>query len=194
MLLADNWQEKLLIKQKDRLNLSKHKPMCLWFEGLSGSGKSTLINHLDQYLVKNNFHTYVLDGDNLRLRLNSDLGFSDNDRNENLRRAAEVSSLMVDAGLLVLAGFITPNEAQRKLIRSKFKDEQFIEIFISTPLDICEKRDIKGLYKKARDGKIDNFTGVSSPFEVPQNADLTIDTSDKSISECLSTIISSLNL
>ena len=187
-------KQEFLIKQKDRLNLSKHKPICLWFEGLSGSGKSTLIDHLDQYLVKNNFHTYVLDGDNLRLGLNSDLGFSDNDRNENLRRAAEVSSLMVDAGLLVLAGFITPNEAQRKLIRSKFKDEQFIEIFISTPLDICEKRDIKGLYKKARDGKIDNFTGVSSPFEVPQNADLTIDTSDKSISECLSTIISFLNL
>ena len=187
-------KQEFLIEQKDRLNLSKHKPICLWFEGLSGSGKSTLINHLDQYLVKNNFHTYVLDGDNLRLGLNSDLGFSDNDRNENLRRAAEVSSLMVDAGLLVLAGFITPNEAQRKLIRRKFKDEQFIEIFISTPLDICEKRDIKGLYKKARDGKIDNFTGISSPFEYPQNADLTIDTSNKTISECLSTIISFLNL
>ena len=187
-------KQEFLIEQKDRLNLSKHKPICLWFEGLSGSGKSTLINHLDHYLVKNNFHTYVLDGDNLRLGLNSDLGFSNNDRNENLRRAAEVSSLMVDAGLLVLAGFITPNEAQRKLIRRKFKDEQFIEIFISTPLDICEKRDIKGLYKKARNGKIDNFTGISSPFEYPQNADLTIDTSDKSISECLSTIISFLNL
>jgi adenylyl-sulfate kinase len=187
-------KQEFLIEQKDRLNLSKHKPICLWFEGLSGSGKSTLINHLDQYLAKNNFHTYVLDGDNLRMGLNRDLGFSDNDRNENLRRAAEVSSLMVDAGLLVLAGFITPNEAQRKLIRSKFKDKQFIEIFISTPLDICEKRDIKGLYKKARDGKIDNFTGISSPFECPQNADLTIDTSDKSISECLSTIISFLNL
>ena len=187
-------KQEFLIEQKDRLNLSKHKPICLWFEGLSGSGKSTLINHLDQYLVKNNFHTYVLDGDNLRLGLNSDLGFSENDRDENLRRAAEVSSLMVDAGLFVLAGFITPNEAQRKLIRSKFKDEQFIEIFISTPLDICEKRDIKGLYKKARDGKINNFTGISSPFEYPQNADLTIDTSDKSISECLSTIISFLNL
>jgi len=187
-------KQEFLIEQKDRLNLSKHKPICLWFEGLSGSGKSTLINHLDQYLVKNNFHTYVLDGDNLRLGLNSDLGFSENDRNENLRRAGDVAALMVDAGILVLAGFITPNEAQRKLIRSKFKDEQFIEIFISTPLDICEKRDIKGLYKKARDGKIDNFTGVSSPFEVPQNADLTIDTSDKSISECLSTIISFLNL
>ena len=187
-------KQEFLIEQNDRLNLSKHKPICLWFEGLSGSGKSTLINHLDQYLVKNNFHTYVLDGDNLRLGLNSDLGFSDNDRNENLRRAAEVSSLMVDAGLLVLAGFITPNEAQRKVIRRKFKDEQFIEIFISTPLDICEKRDNKGLYKKARDGKINNFTGISSPFECPQNADLTIDTSDKSISECLSTIISFLNL
>jgi len=187
-------KQEFLIEQKDRLNLSKHKPICLWFEGLSGSGKSTLINHLDQYLVKNNFHTYVLDGDNLRLGLNSDLGFSENDRDENLRRAAEVSSLMVDAGLFVLAGFITPNEAQRKLIRSKFKNDQFIEIFISTPLDICEKRDIKGLYKKARDGKIDNFTGISSPFEYPQNADLTIDTSNKTISECLSTIISFLNL
>jgi len=187
-------KQEFLIEQKDRLNLSKHKPICLWFEGLSGSGKSTLINHLDHYLVKNNFHTYVLDGDNLRLGLNSDLGFSNNDRNENLRRAAEVSSLMVDAGLLVLAGFITPNELQRKLIRSKFKDEQFIEIFISTPLDICEKRDIKGLYKKARDGEIENFTGISSPFETPQNADLIIDTSAKSISECLSEIISFLNL
>ena len=187
-------KQEFLIEQKDRLNLSKHKPICLWFEGLSGSGKSTIINHLDQYLVKNNFHTYVLDGDNLRLGLNSDLGFSDNDRIENLRRASEVAALMVDSGLLVLAGFITPNEAQRKLIRSKFKDEQFIEIFISTPLDICEKRDIKGLYKKARDGKIDNFTGISSPFEYPQNADLTIDTSNKTISECLSTIISFLNL
>jgi len=187
-------KQEFLIEQKDRLNLSKHNPICLWFEGLSGSGKSTLINHLDQYLVKNNFHTYVLDGDNLRLGLNSDLGFSENDRDENLRRAAEVSSLMVDAGLFVLAGFITPNEAQRKLIRSKFKNDQFIEIFISTPLDICEKRDIKGLYKKARDGKIDNFTGISSPFEYPQNADLTIDISNKTIIECLSTIISFLNL
>jgi adenylylsulfate kinase len=187
-------KQEFLIEQKDRLNLSKHKPICLWFEGLSGSGKSTLINHLDQYLVKNNFHTYVLDGDNLRLGLNSDLGFSDNDRIENLRRSSDVAALMVDAGLLVLAGFITPNEAQRKLIRNKFKKDQFIEVFISTPLDICEKRDIKGLYKKARDGKIDNFTGISSPFEVPHNADLTIDTSNKTISECLSTIISFLNL
>lgn len=187
-------KQEFLIEQKDRINLSKHKPICLWFEGLSGSGKSTLINHLDQYLVKNNFHTYVLDGDNLRLGLNSDLGFSENDRNENLRRSSDVAALMVDAGLLVLAGFITPNEAQRKLIRNKFKKDQFIEVFISTPLDICEKRDIKGLYKKARDGKIDNFTGISSPFEVPHNADLTIDTSNKTISECLSTIISFLNL
>ena len=188
------YKQEFLTEQKDRLSLSRHKPLCLWFEGLSGAGKSTLINQLDQYLVKNNFHTYILDGDNLRLGLNSDLGFSDNDRNENLRRAAEVSSLMVDAGLLVLAGFITPNEVQRKLIRSKFKEEQFIEIFLSTPLEVCEKRDIKGLYKKARDGKIDNFTGISSAFELPQNSDLIIDTSNKSISECLSIIISFLNL
>jgi adenylyl-sulfate kinase len=187
-------KQEFLIEQKDRLNLSKHKPICLWFEGLSGSGKSTLINHLDYYLVKQNFHTYVLDGDNLRFGLNIDLGFSDNDRIENLRRASEVAALMVDSGLLVLAGFITPNEAQRKLIRSKFKKGQFIEIFISTPLEICEKRDIKGLYKKARDGKIDNFTGISSPFEIPQNADLEIDTSNKSISDCLDKIISFLNL
>jgi adenylylsulfate kinase len=187
-------KQEFFIEQKDRLNLSKHKPICLWFEGLSGSGKSTLINHLDQYLVKNNFHTYVLDGDNLRLGLNSDLGFSDNDRIENLRRAGDVAALMVDAGILVLAGFITPNEAQRKIIRSKFKSDQFIEIYISTPLEICEKRDKKGLYKKARDGKIDNFTGISSLFETPQNADLEIDTSYKSISECLDKIISFLNL
>ena len=187
-------KQEFLIEQKDRLNLSKHKPICLWFEGLSGSGKSTLIDHLDQYLVKNNFHTYVLDGDNLRLGLNSDLGFSDNDRNENLRRAAEVSSLMVDAGLLVLAGFITPNEEQRQFIRTKFKENQFVEIFISTPLEVCEKRDVKGLYKKARDGEIKNFSGISSPFETPQNAELSIDTSIKSISECMDIIISFLRL
>jgi adenylylsulfate kinase len=187
-------KQEFLIKQNDRLNLSRHKPICLWFEGLSGSGKSTLINYLDQYLVKNNFHTYVLDGDNLRFGLNSDLGFSDNDRNENLRRAGEVAALMVDAGIFVLAGFITPNEAQRKLIRSKFNNDQFIEIYISTPLEVCEKRDIKGLYKKARDGEIKNFTGISSHFEKPKNANLTIDTSAKSISECLSIIISFLNL
>ncbi len=187
-------KQEFMIEQKDRLSLSKHKPMCLWFEGLSGSGKSTLINYLDQYLVKNNFHTYMLDGDNLRLGLCSDLGFTESERNENLRRASEVAALMVDAGIFVLAGFITPNEAQRQLIRTKFKENQFIEVFISTPLEICEKRDIKGLYKKAREGKIDNFTGISSPFETPQNADLILDTSDKSISECVNTIISFLRL
>ena len=187
-------KQEFLIEQKDRLNLSKHKPICLWFEGLSGSGKSTLINHLDQYLVKKNFHTYVLDGDNLRLGLNSDLGFSDNDRIENLRRASEVAALMVDSGLLVMAGFITPNEEQRQFIRTKFKENQFVEIFISTPLEVCEKRDVKGLYKKARDGEIENFTGISSPFETPQNAELSIDTSIKSISECIDKIISFLRL
>jgi adenylylsulfate kinase len=187
-------KQEFFIEQKDRLSLSNHKPLCLWFEGLSGSGKSTLINHLDQYLVKNNFHAYILDGDNLRMGLNSDLGFSENDRNENLRRSSEVAALMVDSGLFVLAGFITPTEAQRKLIRSKFIKDQFIEIFISTPLEVCEKRDTKGLYKKSREGKIDNFTGVSSPFEIPQNADLTLDTSFKSISECVDTIVSFLRL
>jgi adenylyl-sulfate kinase len=183
-----------MIEQKDRLSLSKHKPMCLWFEGLSGSGKSTLINYLDQYLVKNNFHTYILDGDNLRLGLCSDLSFTECERNENLRRASEVAALMVDAGLLVLAGFITPNEEQRQFIRTRFKKYQFIEIFISTPLEVCEKRDVKGLYKKARDGEIENFTGISSPFEAPQNAEISIDTSIKSISECIDTIISYLRL
>ena len=187
-------KQEFLIEQKDRLNLSKHKPICLWFEGLSGSGKSTLINHLDQYLVKNNFHTYVLDGDNLRLGLNSDLGFSENDRNENLRRASEVAALMIDSGLLVLAGFITPNEQQRQLIRTKFNENQFIEIFISTSLEVCEERDVKGLYRKARNGEIENFTGISSPFEIPKNANLTIDTNDKSISDCVDIIISFLRL
>ena len=187
-------KQEFLIKQKDRLNLSKHKPICLWFEGLSGSGKSTIINHLDQYLVKNNFHTYVLDGDNLRLGLNSDLGFSENDRNENLRRASEVAALMIDSGLLVLAGFITPNEQQRQLIRTKFNENQFIEIFISTSLEVCEERDVKGLYRKARNGEIENFTGISSPFEIPKNANLTIDTNDKSISDCVDIIISFLRL
>jgi len=182
------------LTQSERSIIKKHRPLCIWFEGLSGSGKSTLINLLDIYLNNKGMHTYALDGDNLRFGLNSDLGFNNEDRNENIRRASEVASLMVDAGLIVLAGFITPLESQRESIRSKFKNGQFIEIFLSTPLSVCEDRDVKGLYKKARQNEITDFTGISSPFELSKNAEIVIDTSSYHPHESLQEIINFLKL
>jgi adenylylsulfate kinase len=187
-------KQNFVINQTDRALQKKQKPQCLWFEGLSGSGKSTLINALDIYLNNKNYSTYVLDGDNLRFGLNSDLGFSKNDRDENLRRASEVASLMVDAGLIVLAGFITPLESQRINIRKKFKKNQFYEIYVSTKIDICEKRDPKGLYKKARNRDILEFTGIDSPFEKPKKSNIQIDTENQSIAESIQILVHNLNL
>jgi len=187
-------KQNFVVKQIDRALQKKQNPQCIWFEGLSGSGKSTLINALDIYLNNKNYSTYVLDGDNLRYGLNSDLSFSKIDRDENLRRASEVASLMVDAGLIVLAGFITPLESQRINIRKKFKKNQFYEIYVSTKIDVCEKRDPKGLYKKARNGGILEFTGIDSPFEKPKKANIQIDTEKKSIAESIQILVHNLNL
>ena len=187
-------KQNFVINQADRALQKKQNPQCIWFEGLSGSGKTTLINALDIYLNNKNYSTYVLDGDNLRYGLNSDLSFSKIDRDENLRRASEVASLMVDAGLIVLAGFITPLESQRINIRKKFKKNQFYEIYVSTKIDICEKRDPKGLYKKARNGGILEFTGIDSPFERPKKANIQIDTENQSITESIQILVHHLNL
>jgi len=163
--------------------------MCLWMTGLSGAGKSTLANSLEQELYKIGRHTYILDGDNLRNGLNSDLGFCEADRNENIRRVAETVQLMVDAGLIVIVALISPFKKEREWARSRFKDNQFKEIYISTSLQECERRDVKGLYEKARRGVLKDFTGIDSPYEPPENADITIDTQDNLVSECVRQII-----
>ncbi len=152
------------------------KPCLVWFTGLSGSGKSTIANILERKLVAQGAHTYLLDGDNVRHGLNKDLGFTDADRVENIRRVGEVAKLMVDAGLIVLASFISPFRDERRMVRDMLGDGEFIEVFVDTPLDIAEQRDVKGLYEKARSGAIKNFTGIDSPYEPPESAELVVDT------------------
>jgi adenylylsulfate kinase len=186
--------QQFALTQIERAKIKHQTPMCLWMTGLSGAGKSTLANALEQELNKSGKHTYILDGDNLRHGLNSDLGFSEADRNENVRRAAQASQLMVDAGLIVIVGLISPFKKEREWARSLFRDNQFNEIYISTSLQECEQRDVKGLYKKARQGEVKNFTGIDSPYESPENPDVIIDTQDKSISECVQLILEKVNL
>ena len=177
------------IKRSHREVLNKHKGMILWFTGLSGSGKSTLANALEEKLYSLNMKTYVLDGDNVRKGLCNDLGFSEKDRVENIRRIGEVSNLMMDAGLIVMSAFISPFRSDRRIVRKLVKKDHFIEIFVDAPLDVCESRDVKGLYKKARTGEIKDFTGVSSPYERPEKAELTINTDDNSIENCIEMIL-----
>jgi adenylylsulfate kinase len=182
------------LTQTERANIKLQTPVCLWMTGLSGAGKSTLANALEQELNKQGKHTYILDGDNLRHGLNSDLGFSESDRNENVRRAAEAAKLMVDAGLIVIVGLISPFKKERDWARSVFKPNQFKEIYISTSLKECEHRDTKGLYEKVRRGEVKDFTGIDSPYEPPENPDVIIDTENKSVSECVQLILEKVNL
>jgi len=182
------------LTQTERSKIKNQIPMCLWMTGLSGAGKSTLANALEQELNKRGKHTYILDGDNLRYGLNSDLGFSESDRIENVRRAAEAAKLIVDAGLIVIVGLISPFKKERDWARSLFKDNQFKEIYISTSLQECEQRDTKGLYKKARRGEVRDFTGIDSPYEPPKHPELIINTQDKSVSDCVQIILEKVNL
>ena len=182
------------LTQTERAKIKQQTPMCLWITGLSGAGKSTLANALEQELNKQGKHTYILDGDNLRHGLNPDLGFNEADRNENVRRAAEAAQLMVDAGLIVIVGLISPFKKERDWARSRFKDDQFKEIYISTSLQECEQRDVKGLYEKARRGEVKDFTGIDSPYEPPENPDVIIDTQNKSVSDCVQLILEKVNL
>jgi len=152
-------------------------PRLLWFTGLSGSGKSTIANLVEKKLHAMGKHSFLLDGDNIRHGLNRDLGFSDADRVENIRRVGQVAKLMTDAGLIVLTAFISPFRAEREMVRSMIPDGEFFEIFIDTPIEEAERRDVKGLYKKARAGEITNFTGISSPYEAPENPEIRIITS-----------------
>jgi bifunctional enzyme CysN/CysC len=172
-----------------RSNQKNQRPAVIWFTGLSGSGKSTISNALEQALVQRGHHSYLLDGDNVRHGLNKDLGFSDADRNENIRRIGEVASLFVDAGLLVITAFISPFRADRNKIRERIGDAQFIEIYLSTSLEDCELRDPKGLYKKARAGEIREFTGIDSPYEPPIAPQLTIDTSKQDLGTSVDQIV-----
>lgn len=166
-----------------------HKPVLLWYIGLSGSGKSTVANAVETKLFSLGCHTYLLDGDNVRLGLNKGLTFSDEDRVENIRRISEVAKLFVDAGLIVSTAFISPFKADRAQARSLVNEGEFVEVFIDTPLCVCESRDPKGLYKKARAGKIPNFTGISSSFDVPGNPDIHVKTAEQTIEQCAEQIV-----
>ena len=182
------------LTQTERAKIKQQTPICLWMTGLSGAGKSTLANALEQELNKKGKHTYILDGDNLRHGLNSDLGFSEADRNENVRRAAAAAQLMVDAGLIVIVGLISPFKKERDWARSQFKENQFKEIYISTSLKECEHRDTKCLYQKARRGEVKDFTGIDSPYEPPENPDVTIDTENRTVDECVHMILQKAGL
>ena len=176
-------------QRKKRLNQA---PKLIWFTGLSGSGKSTLANAVESHLFEDGYHTYLLDGDNIRTGLNKDLGFSDADRIENIRRIAEVSKLMMEAGLVVISAFISPFRKERQLISDLVGEENFLEIFVDCPLTVCESRDVKGLYAKARKGLIKNFTGIDSPYEIPLNPMVHIFSDQESVPEAVQKVIKAL--
>ncbi len=174
-----HWQH-LEVDKTSRARIKHQAPRCLWFTGLSGAGKSTIANLVEKRLLALGRHTYLLDGDNVRHGLNKDLGFTDEDRVENIRRVAEVAKLMVDAGLVVLVSFISPFRAERRMAREMFGEGEFLEVFVDTPLAVAEQRDAKGLYAKARAGELRNFTGIDSPYEVPESPDVVLDTVNES--------------
>lgn len=187
-------RQKLEVDKAARRILNGHTSRVLWFTGLSGSGKSTVANALEKVLHAQGIRTYVLDGDNVRHGLNSDLGFTDADRVENIRRIGEVSKLMVDAGIVVLTAFISPFRTEREMVRGLFEDDEFVEIFVDTPLEVAEARDPKGLYQKARRGEIPNFTGIGSPYEAPAKPELSLETSKQSVDQAVDEIMKFLKL
>ena len=185
------WHEQHISKEQ-RASLKSQKPCLLWYTGLSGSGKSTVANAVDALLFKLGCHSYLLDGDNVRHGLNGDLGFSDDARIENIRRISEVSKLFLDAGLIVSTAFISPFIQDRASARAKLEQGEFIEVYIDTPINICEQRDPKGLYKKARLGEIKDFTGIDSKYDVPETPEIHVKTAEQSIQECAEQIVNYL--
>lgn len=183
-----HWQA-VDIDRNAHSRLKNQKPFLLWFTGLSGSGKSTIANEVEKRLHIMNRHTFLLDGDNVRHGLNRDLGFTDADRVENIRRIGEVAKLMTDAGLIVLTAFISPFRAERQMVRNMLPEGEFIEVFVDTPLEVAEKRDVKGLYKKARAGELKNFTGIDSPYEAPANPEIRVNTTEMSAREAAQHIV-----
>ena len=186
-----HWQH-LDVDRAARARIKGQSPRCAWFTGLSGSGKSTIANAVDRQLLAMGYHTYLLDGDNVRHGLNRDLGFTDEDRVENIRRVAEVARLMTDAGLIVLVSFISPFREERQMARELFAPGDFIEAFVDTPLEVCEQRDVKGLYRKARAGEIPHFTGISSPYEAPEAPELHLRTADASVDALAQQVVARL--
>ena len=181
------------VNRDSRKKLKQHKSILLWFTGLSGSGKSTIANCVEQELHKNSIHTYTLDGDNIRKGLNSDLSFSPKDRSENIRRIAETAHLMMDAGLVVLAAFVSPYRNDRDHVRNIVGNDNMVEIYINTSVEECERRDVKGLYKKARKGEIKYMTGITAPYESPLHPDIQINTEEVTIVDATKQIINFIN-
>ena len=181
------------VSKKERNRLNKHQSFLIWFTGLSGSGKSTIADALEKKLHKEKIHTYILDGDNIRKGINKNLGFSPDDRTENIRRIAEISNLFIDAGMVVLSAFVSPYKKDRNNIKKIVGKSNFVEIFVNTSLEECERRDVKGLYKKARKGEISDFTGISAPYEAPDTPDLEIKTEELSIDKAVEKIMIYIN-
>ena len=177
------------VTRLDREKIKEHRGVVLWFVGLSGSGKSTLAGKVEQYLYAKGYHTYLLDGDNVRTGLNKDLDFSESSRTENIRRISEVAKLMVDAGLITIVSFISPLAKDRTHAKETIGKDDFNEIYVECPIEECEKRDVKGLYALARKGFIKDFTGISSPFEGPQNPDVLVNTLEMDEKKCLESVI-----
>lgn len=177
------------INKSDRIKSNKHNSFLVWFTGLSGSGKSTIANKVEHKLYKKGIKTYSLDGDNIRKGINKDLSFSPEDRTENIRRIGEVANLMIDAGLVVLAAFVSPYKKDREGLRNLVKDVNFVEVYINTSIEECERRDVKGLYKKARAGEIKNMTGITAPYEAPEHPEVEVKTEQESIDEAVKKIV-----
>lgn len=182
------WQQHQ-VDRRQRETQKQQQAVALWFTGLSGAGKSTVAGALEQALLARGAHTYLLDGDNVRHGLCADLGFSEADRSENLRRVGAVAGLMLDAGLIVLSAFISPLKSQRDAIRQALPEGRFIEVYVATSLEECEKRDVKGLYQKARLGEIKNFTGISDPYEAPEQPDIVLDTALLSLEQSVQQLL-----
>lgn len=184
-IVEQNYQ----VSVTDRRIKHQHSSFLIWFTGLSGSGKSTFANLVEQRLFQLGVHTYSLDGDNVRHGLNADLGFSPDDRTENIRRISEVGKLMVDAGVVVLAAFVSPYKKDREKIKNTLEDPNFVEVYVNTSVEECERRDVKGLYKKARAGEIKNMTGISAPYEAPNNPDIEIKTEEVTVEQAVDKIV-----